>query len=66
LDVTIESSDEDEGFVAQCDSMACSATGLSQVNALDALRDEIRYHPEVCPCTTVDEDLIELNVVSGL
>lgn len=65
FDVTVESDDE-EGFVAQCEGMGCSARGLSATNALDALRDEIRYRLEFCPCTTVDEDFVELNVVSGL
>jgi hypothetical protein len=64
FDVTVDSSED--GFVAQCDSMSCSASGLSPTNALDALRDEIRYRLEFCPCTTVDEDYVELNVVSGL
>jgi hypothetical protein len=46
--------------------MACSAQGLSPINALDALRDEIRYRLELCPCTTVNDDYVELNVVSAL
>ena len=56
----------DDGFVAECETMACSATGLSPTNALDALHDEIRYRLELCPCTTVNDDYIELNVVSAL
>ena len=42
------------------------ATGLSQTNALDSLREEIRYRVELCPCTTVDDSFVELDVVSGL
>jgi hypothetical protein len=64
FDVTVESSSE--GFTAECESLQCSATGLSQTNALDSLREEIRYRLELCPCTTVDESFVELNVVSGL
>ena len=64
FDVTVEASGE--GFEASCESMACSAQGLSPTNALDALRDEIRYRLELCPCTTVNEDYVELNVVSAL
>ena len=64
FDVTVESGGD--GFVAECESMQCSATGLSAANALDSLRDEIRYRLELCPCTTVDDDYVELNVVSGL
>jgi hypothetical protein len=64
FDVTVESSSD--GFVAECESMACSAKGLSSTNALDSLRDEIRYRLELCPCTTVNDDYVELNVVSAL
>ena len=46
--------------------MNCSASGLSPTNALDSLRDEIRYRLELCPCTTVNDDFVELNVVSAL
>jgi hypothetical protein len=55
-----------DGFVAECESMQCTATGLSATNALDSLRDEIRYRLELCPCTTVDDNYVELNIVSGL
>ena len=55
-----------DGFVAECESMACSAKGLSPTNALDALRDEIRYRLELCPCTGVTGDFVELDVVSAL
>jgi hypothetical protein len=60
----VESSND--GFVAECESMACSAHGLSPINALDSLREEIRYRLELCPCTTVNDDYVELNVVSAL
>jgi hypothetical protein len=53
-----------DGFTACCENPACSATGLSPTNALDSLRDEIRYRLELCPCTTVNDDFVELNVVS--
>jgi hypothetical protein len=55
-----------DGFVAECEGVACSGKGLSPTNALDALRDEIRYRLELCPCTTVNDDYVELNVVSAL
>jgi hypothetical protein len=64
FDVTVESGSE--GFTAECENPQCSATGLSQTNALDSLREEIRYRLELCPCTTVDDSFVELNVVSGL
>ena len=64
FDVTVESSGP--GFEASCDNPQCNAIGLSPTNALDALRDEIRYRLELCPCTTVNDDYVELNVVSAL
>jgi hypothetical protein len=54
------------GFEASCDNPQCNAAGLSPTNALDALRDEIRYRLELCPCTTVNDDYVELNVLSAL
>ena len=64
FDVTVEASGD--GFTAECDNPPCSATGLSSSNALDSLREEIRYRLELCPCTTVDDAFVELNVVTGL
>ncbi len=63
-DVTIEATGD--GYVATCEDPACRASGLSPANALDALRQEIRYRLELCPCTTVDDDFVELHVVSAL
>jgi hypothetical protein len=53
-------------YLASCSDPQCSAHGLSPANALDALRDEIRYRLELCPCTGVGDDYVELDVVSGL
>ena len=61
-DVTIESSSD--GYTTVCEDPQCSASGLSSTNALDALREEIRYRLELCPCTTVDDSFVELNVIS--
>lgn len=65
FEVTLESAG-DGGFVASCGDLQCSSQGLSPANALDALRQEIRYRLELCPCTSVDEDFIELDLVSAL
>lgn len=52
---------EDGGkFVAYCPELDVSASGLSPTNALDALRAEIRYRVEFCPCTSVGDDWVEL------
>ncbi|HMO49641.1 MAG TPA: hypothetical protein PKE26_03030 [Kiritimatiellia bacterium] len=53
---------DDGEFVAECADMGLSARALSPTNALDALRDEIRYRLELCPCTSVDDDYIELDI----
>ncbi len=53
---------EGGGYVASCAELGISTTGLSAANALDALRDEIRYRIEMCPCTTVGDDYVQLDV----
>ena len=53
-------------YVASCDDPQCSGRGLSPANALDALREEIRYRLELCPCTGVSDDFVELEVAPGL
>ena len=65
FDVTLETAD-DGNFVASCGDPQCSGQGLSPSNALDALRQEIRYRLELCPCTSVDGDFIQLDLVSAL
>ena len=58
---TLES-DEDGHFTAQCEQLGISTHGLSPANALDALRAEIRYRVELCPCSSVEDDYVELVV----
>jgi predicted RNase H-like HicB family nuclease len=58
--------DGDGGYVASCEDPQCSGRGLSPANALDALRGEIRYRLELCPCTGVSDDYVELDVVSAI
>ncbi len=55
----------DGDYVASCADPQCSGHGLSPASALDALREEIRYRLELCPCTGVSDDFVELDVVSG-
>lgn len=52
-------------FLAECDQIGAQGRGLSRTAALDQLRDEIRYRVELCPCSGVNEDWIELNVADG-
>lgn len=49
-------------YTASCPELEIRAHGLSADNALDALRRNIRFHVELCPCSTVEEDAIELDV----
>ena len=56
---------EEGGYVASCSSVGVSAHGLSAVNALDALRREIRYTIELCPCSSVGDNYVELDVIGG-
>ena len=58
---TIETS-EDGGYVASCSDPQTSARGLSRESALAALRAEIRYRIEMCPCSSVDDDYVQLEV----
>ena len=54
---------EGGGYTASCPEMGLSSSGLSAGNALDALRDEIRYRLEMCPCTSVSDDFVQLEVM---
>lgn len=51
---------EGGGYVARCEEPAVAASGLSPASALDQLRDEIRYCLELCPCSGVEDDYVEL------
>lgn len=62
--VTLETNAEGE-YVASCLELGIASHGLSSTNALDALRENIRYHIEYCPCSTVEEGCIELDLLQG-
>ena len=53
---------EDGEFIAECADLSLTTRALSPTNALDSMREEIRYRLELCPCTSVDEDFVELDV----
>jgi len=57
----LESTEEGE-FVASCADPAASARGLSAASALENLRAEIRYRVELCPCSSVDDDYVQLRI----
>lgn len=58
--VTLHGDGDD--YIAECPDLSLSVRALSPSNALDALKDEIRYHIELCPCTSVGDDFVELVV----
>ena len=49
-------------FTASCEQLGVAGHGLSPVAALDALKAEIRYRVELCPCSSVDDEAIELDL----
>ena len=58
--VSIHSGDGE--YIAECPDLSLTTRALSPTNALDALREEIRYRLELCPCTSVDDDFVELDI----
>lgn len=62
--VHVEASESGE-FLAECAELGLQSSGLSPANALDALRENIRYNLEYCPCTSLGEDCINLEVLGG-
>ncbi len=49
-------------LVATCDSPTCMSRGASEDEALAKLRAEIRYRIELCPCTGVGDEYVQLDV----
>ena len=50
-------------FIAYSDEPKCSAGAATRQEALDRIKEEIRYRLEYCPCSTVREGDIEIEVV---
>ena len=61
FEVRIETTGEGE-YVATCSDPEVSSRGLSRTSALELLRAEIRYRLEMCPCSSVDDDYVQLRV----
>jgi hypothetical protein len=53
---------EDGSYQASCSDPMVSARGLTPSSALDQLRGEIRYRLEMCPCSSVDDDYVQLRL----
>jgi len=53
----------DDGFyLARCDDPVVMARGGSAASALEQLRLEIRCRLELCPCSSVDDDYVQLHL----
>ncbi|MCC6450016.1 MAG: hypothetical protein IT574_05605 [Candidatus Aureabacteria bacterium] len=52
-------------FIAYCDEPRCSAGAPTRQEALDKVREEIRYRREYCPCSSVKDEDLEIEVVEG-
>ena len=53
---------EDGEYLASCSDPQVSARGASWTSALELLRSEIRYRLEMCPCSSVEDDYVQLQV----
>lgn len=53
----------DGQYAARCPDPECRVVGSSEAAALEALRAEIRYLLELCPCSTPTQDTVELEVI---
>jgi len=51
-----------DGYAAECADLSLVVRSSSPSNALDRVRDEIRDRVELCPCTSMNENDIELVV----
>ena len=61
FEASIEATEEG-GYLASCCDPEVSARGLSQASALEMLRAEIRYRLEMCPCSSVPDDYVQLRI----
>jgi len=42
----------------------CRVVGETRQGVLEEIRDEIRYRLEMCPCSSVEDDHVQLEVIS--
>ncbi len=59
--IQVETTDDGQ-YSATCTDPAVSVLALSSASALERLRAEIRYRIELCPCSGVDDDFVQLHV----
>ncbi len=54
---------QSEGLVlAVCDRPICMVRAATEEAALEKIRSEIRYRIELCPCTGVGDDYVQLEI----
>jgi hypothetical protein len=60
----VEIRQQRDGYVvASCASPVCIARGRSEAEVLEKIRAEIRYRIELCPCTGVTDDYVQIEAV---
>jgi predicted RNA-binding Zn ribbon-like protein len=64
FDVQVETT-ADGQYEASCSDPMVSMRGATSASALELLRAEIRYRLEMCPCSSVDDDYVQLRVGGG-
>ena len=58
---TLDTNDDGE-YIANCEELGVSGHGLSPSSAIESLRREIRYRVELCPCSSVEDDWVEVDI----
>lgn len=51
-------------IIAYCDDPKCSSGAPTRGEALDKVKAEIRYRLEYCPCSSLKDGEVEVEVVS--
>jgi hypothetical protein len=60
---TVRVQKQRDGYVlATCSAPLCMVRDTSEEAALRRIRDEIRYRIELCPCTGVGEEYVQLHI----
>ena len=55
----------DGAFLVTCGAPACISRASTEAEALEKIREEIRYRIEWCPCTGVEDDYVQLAIEHG-
>ncbi len=52
----------DGAVLVTCEVPVCMSRARDEQTALARIRDEIRYRIELCPCSGVDDDYVQLEI----